>query len=130
MYLGINYYAAAVGRDAGREEPNGIDFGMIGLVAPLLVLSYTAYKAASSRIEDSLRHIGEVEHFYRAAVETLAIAVDAKDQVTHGHIRRVQRHTVTLARVLGHHATRSSSRRSKQRRCCTTSASSPFRITC
>ncbi len=27
--------------------------------------------------------------------------MDAKDQVTHGHIRRVQRHTVALARVLG-----------------------------
>jgi putative nucleotidyltransferase with HDIG domain len=38
---------------------------------------------------------------YRATVETLAIAVDAKDQVTHGHIRRVQRHTVAVARALG-----------------------------
>src|SRR5262249_22608231 len=34
-------------------------------------------------------------------VETLAISVDAKDQVTHGHIRRVQRHTLALARKLG-----------------------------
>src|SRR4029077_851157 len=56
---------------------------------------------AASRIQDSLRHIGEVEHLYRAAVETLAIAVDAKDQVTHGHIRRVQRHTIALARAIG-----------------------------
>ena len=36
-----------------------------------------------------------------ATVETLAIAVDAKDQVTHGHIRRVQRHTIAVARALG-----------------------------
>ena len=101
LYLGINYYAAASVATLAVRSPTGIDFGMIGLVAPLLVLSYTAYKAASSRIQDSLRHISEVEHLYRAAVETLAIAVDAKDQVTHGHIRRVQRHTVALARALG-----------------------------
>jgi len=101
LILGINSYAAASVSTLAVKSQTGIDFGMIGLVAPLLVLSYSAYKAASSRIQDSLRHIGEVEHLYRAAVETLAIAVDAKDQVTHGHIRRVQRHTVTLARVLG-----------------------------
>jgi putative nucleotidyltransferase with HDIG domain len=45
--------------------------------------------------------VREVEHLYQATVATLAIAVDAKDQVTHGHIRRVQRHTLALARALG-----------------------------
>ncbi|MEP7305969.1 MAG: HD domain-containing phosphohydrolase [Acidobacteriota bacterium] len=103
LVLGINSYAAASVATLAVKSPTGIDFAMIGLVAPLLVLSYTAYKAASNRIQDSLSHISEVEHLYRAAVETLAIAVDAKDQVTHGHIRRVQRHTVAVARVLGVH---------------------------
>ena len=101
LYLAINSYAAASVATLAVRSPAGVDFAMIGLVAPLLVLSYTAYQAASSRIADSTRHISEVEHLYRAAVETLAIAVDAKDQVTHGHIRRVQRHTVAVARVLG-----------------------------
>src|SRR5690606_10218703 len=31
----------------------------------------------------------------------LATAIDAKDQVTHGHIRRVQQHTLGLARAIG-----------------------------
>jgi putative nucleotidyltransferase with HDIG domain len=52
-------------------------------------------------VEDAHRHIADIEHLYRATIETLAIAVDAKDQVTYGHIRRVQRHTVALARFLG-----------------------------
>ena len=68
---------------------------------PLLVLSYAAYKSAASRMEDADRHLRDVEQLYQATVETLAIAVDAKDQVTHGHIRRVQRHTLFLARALG-----------------------------
>ena len=91
LVLGINSYAAASVATLAVKPPNGIDFAMIGLVAPLLVLSYTAYKAASNRIQDSLSHISEVELVGRP--ETLAIAVDAKDQVTHGHIRRVQRRT-------------------------------------
>src|SRR5439155_22505786 len=36
-----------------------------------------------------------------ATIETLAHAIDAKDQVTHGHIRRVQRSAVALARGVG-----------------------------
>jgi putative nucleotidyltransferase with HDIG domain len=101
LYLVLNSYAAASVATLVVQSPAGIAVAMIGVVAPLLVLSYTAYKTASSRIEDSQRHVAEVEHLYRATVETLAIAVDAKDQVTHGHIRRVQRHTVAVAKALG-----------------------------
>jgi diguanylate cyclase (GGDEF)-like protein/putative nucleotidyltransferase with HDIG domain len=36
-----------------------------------------------------------------STIETLAMAIDAKDQVTHGHIRRVQAYAVGLARRLG-----------------------------
>ena len=101
LYLGINYYAASSLATLGVEKAKGPNLEVVGLVAPLLVLSYVAYKTAASRMEDAHKHIDEVEHLYQATVETLAVAVDAKDQVTHGHIRRVQRHTVALARALG-----------------------------
>jgi len=38
---------------------------------------------------------------YLSTIETLAMAVDAKDQITHGHIRRVQVFAVELAKRLG-----------------------------
>ena len=38
---------------------------------------------------------------YLSTIETLAMAIDAKDQITHGHIRRVQRLAVGLSRVVG-----------------------------
>jgi putative nucleotidyltransferase with HDIG domain len=106
LYLGMYYYAGASLASLSVRSNAGIDFGVIGLVAPLLVLSYIAYKTAAHRVEDSERHSREVEHLYQAAVETLAIAVDAKDQVTHGHIRRVQRHTLAVARAMGVNAER------------------------
>jgi putative nucleotidyltransferase with HDIG domain len=101
LYLGINFYAAASLATLAVNHASGLNLEVVGLVVPLLLLSYAAYKAAASRVEDAHRHLTEVEHLYHATVETLAIAVDAKDQVTHGHIRRVQRHTIALARALG-----------------------------
>jgi hypothetical protein len=104
LYLAINYYAGASLAVLGVERADhtvGFNLEVIGLVVPLLILSYVAYKTASDRVTDAQQHVHEVEHLYRSTVETLAIAVDAKDQVTHGHIRRVQRHTLALARVLG-----------------------------
>jgi putative nucleotidyltransferase with HDIG domain len=101
LYLSLNYYAAASIATLAVHNAPGLNLEVVGLVAPLLVLSYVAYKTSASRMEDAQRHIGEVEHLYQATVETLAIAVDAKDQVTHGHIRRVQRHTLALARAVG-----------------------------
>jgi putative nucleotidyltransferase with HDIG domain len=98
-YLAMNYYAAASIAVLVFETQAGTN--VIGLVVPLLALSYAAYKAAASRVEDATKHVREVEGLYQATVETLAIAVDTKDQVTHGHIRRVQRHTLAVARALG-----------------------------
>jgi putative nucleotidyltransferase with HDIG domain len=99
LYLAMNYYAAASIAVLVFATEGGLN--VIGLIVPLLGLSYAAYKAVVNRFEDAERHVTEVEGLYRATVETLAIAVDAKDQVTHGHIRRVQRHTVAVARALG-----------------------------
>jgi putative nucleotidyltransferase with HDIG domain len=99
FYLAMNYYAAASIAVLVFTTEGGLN--VAGLVVPLLALSFAAYHAVANRIEDSDRHVREVERLYRATVETLAIAVDAKDQVTHGHIRRVQRHTVAVARALG-----------------------------
>ena len=99
FYLGVNYYAAAALAMLAVES--GMRVAVAALIAPLLVLSYVAYRAVSTRVEESARHTKEVEHLYQATIETLAVAVDAKDEVTHGHVRRVQRHTVALARALG-----------------------------
>jgi putative nucleotidyltransferase with HDIG domain len=101
LYLAMNYYAAASIAALVVKGESGLNLGIAGLIAPLVVLSYGAYKASASRMQDANRHLNEVERLYHATVETLAIAVDAKDQVTHGHIRRVQRHTVAVARALG-----------------------------
>jgi putative nucleotidyltransferase with HDIG domain len=101
VYLAVNYYSAASLATMAIGSGTRINFSAAVLAAPLLVLSYVAYREASSRADETRRHVADVERLYRASVEMLAIAVDTKDQVTHGHIRRVQRHTMAVASALG-----------------------------
>lgn len=99
--LGVNYYAAASLATLAVGSGPWINFGVAGFVAPLLLLSYVAYREAARRVDEAHRHVGDVDRLYRASVDMLAIVVDAKDQITHGHIRRVQRHTLAVAAGLG-----------------------------
>jgi putative nucleotidyltransferase with HDIG domain len=80
---------------------NGLNLTILTLALPFPLILYFAFKHAVGRIDDRLKHLGEINRQYLATIETLAQAIDAKDQVTHGHIRRVQRHSVRLARELG-----------------------------
>ena len=53
------------------------------------------------RVEDANQHLSQLNKLYMSTIETLAMAIDAKDQITHGHIRRVQQYAVGLARHMG-----------------------------
>jgi putative nucleotidyltransferase with HDIG domain len=76
------------------------DWALVGLLLPLVAVSFVAVRTTLGRLEDANLHLGEVNRLYLSTIETLAMAVDAKDQVTHGHIRRVQRFAVELAKQL------------------------------
>jgi putative nucleotidyltransferase with HDIG domain len=54
-----------------------------------------------ARVADANSHIAELNQLYLATVQTLAAAIDAKDQVTHGHIKRVQHYAKGLAVAVG-----------------------------
>jgi putative nucleotidyltransferase with HDIG domain len=79
----------------------GTDLVALGFVAPIPFILYATFKNALGRMEDQYAHLGQVNRMYLSTIETLAHAIDAKDQVTHGHIRRVQRQAMQLARALG-----------------------------
>ena len=73
----------------------------LGVVVPLLLISYLTFRTSIARVEDANRHLKEMNRLYVSTVETLATAIDAKDQVTSHHIRRVQNYALGLARALG-----------------------------
>jgi putative nucleotidyltransferase with HDIG domain len=77
------------------------DLLVFALIAPIPLILYAAFKNAVGRMEDQFAHLGQVNRMYLATIEALATAIEAKDGVTHDHIRRVQRYAVGLAQTLG-----------------------------
>src|SRR5687767_2359546 len=78
-----------------------VHLAAIALLAPLLLLLYYTHRSSFGRLEDAKGHFDKLNTLYLSTVETLATAIDAKDEVTHGHIRRVQLAAMGLARELG-----------------------------
>jgi putative nucleotidyltransferase with HDIG domain len=78
-----------------------VHFSVIALILPLLLISYLTMRSSFGRLEDSKRHVEKLNRMYLSTVETLATAIDAKDEVTHGHIRRVQAAAVGMAKEVG-----------------------------
>ena len=103
LWLGLNHLVGAsmaVMLVAYTRTPS-IDFQTISAVLPLLVVTYLNFRMTLGRVDDAHRHVSQVNEMYLATIEALALAVDAKDQITHGHIRRVQVYTLELAKRLG-----------------------------
>ena len=80
-----------------REVRPAIVFAII----PLLLVLFLAYRWSNRRVEVERDRNAELNRVFMSTIEALALAIDAKDQVTHGHIRRVQRYTLALAGALG-----------------------------
>jgi len=78
-----------------------VNLTFVGVILPLLLVIYFTYHWSTKRVEAEREKVQELNRVFLSTVEALALAIDAKDQVTHGHIRRVQRYTMALARSLG-----------------------------
>ena len=68
---------------------------------PLLVVLHLTLRSSFGRLDDARQHLAAIDRLYLSTVETLAMAIDAKDDVTHSHVRRVQAYSLGLARELG-----------------------------
>ena len=101
LWLSLNYFSGASVALLFARNASGVDYSGLGLILPLLVITYLTYKTALQRVEDAHSHVAELNRLYLSTIETFALWIDAKDQVTHGHIRRVQTCAVELARDIG-----------------------------
>jgi diguanylate cyclase (GGDEF)-like protein/putative nucleotidyltransferase with HDIG domain len=69
--------------------------------APLVVIVWGYIRLNQVKMTEAEKHLSEQEQLYLRTVESLALAVDAKDQTTYGHIRRVRAYATGLARLCG-----------------------------
>jgi diguanylate cyclase (GGDEF)-like protein/putative nucleotidyltransferase with HDIG domain len=101
VWLSLNYLGCASVAFLLVGYNRTIDLGYLGVILPLLLVLYLTFKTTIGRVGDAEQHVAQLNRLYLSTIETLAMAIDAKDQVTHGHIRRVQVHATALARDVG-----------------------------
>jgi putative nucleotidyltransferase with HDIG domain len=100
-WFSLNYFGGVSAAALLVSYTRSVDIGAVSVILPLLVISYLTYRTSLGRVQDAQRHVDQLNSLYMSTIEALAMAVDAKDQITHGHIRRVQVYTFELAKRLG-----------------------------
>jgi diguanylate cyclase (GGDEF)-like protein/putative nucleotidyltransferase with HDIG domain len=83
----------------------GVPFLFVG--ALIIALVHLLYRFNEKRVlevtrgqNDKLRYIEEIADLHMNTIESLAIAIDAKDQTTHGHVRRTQIYATEMGKLL------------------------------
>jgi putative nucleotidyltransferase with HDIG domain len=102
MWLGLGYGAAGSVALLLVVALRQVQFSALLVLPPVVIVVYLMLRSSFGRLEDAKRHVAQVDRLYRSTIESFATAIDAKDETTHGHIRRVQGAAVALARALGH----------------------------
>lgn len=77
----------------------GLAFGLFLL--PLSIIGHLAYRIYIHRLAQKTREISEASRIHMATVEALATAIDARDQVGMGHVRRTQIYAIGIGKILG-----------------------------
>jgi putative nucleotidyltransferase with HDIG domain len=101
LWFGLNYLGGASVAIVLVNFARNLNLAAVSAVIPLVIILYITFRTSWGRVEDANRHVAQVNELYLSTIETLAMAVDAKDQITHGHIRRVQVFALELSKRLG-----------------------------
>ena len=77
----------------------GTEFGIV--LVPIAILGDLAFRVHTARLGQQTRQISEASRIHLATVEALATAIDARDQVGIGHVRRTQIYAIGTGELLG-----------------------------
>lgn len=70
------------------------------LALPAMFVIYRSYRLYVSKLQNEKRHVEEMAGLHLRTIEALALAIEAKDQTTHDHLRRVRIYAIELAKKL------------------------------
>ncbi len=70
------------------------------LVIPATYVVYRSYRLYLDRLEDKRKHAEETAALHLRTIESLALAIEAKDHTTHDHLQRVQVYAIEIGKDL------------------------------
>jgi putative nucleotidyltransferase with HDIG domain len=73
-------------------------FVMVAIGGPTLLTIFFAHRQYRDNIN---KRIAVMDKAHRETIEALAVAINAKDEVTHGHVLRVQIYAARVGQILG-----------------------------
>jgi diguanylate cyclase (GGDEF)-like protein/putative nucleotidyltransferase with HDIG domain len=84
----------------------GWEFSLLAMpVAWVVYRSYRLYigrlETEKERVEQEKEHVEEMNALHIRTIETLALAIEAKDQTTREHLRRVQHYALDIGKEMG-----------------------------
>ncbi len=102
-----NFFTAALATLAGSSVAAfvflNLDQGQtlsLLVAGPIVAALYYAYQLNTNRINAALAHADQMRELFHSTIASLAMAIDAKDQYTHGHVNRVQQLVLMIAEKL------------------------------
>jgi diguanylate cyclase (GGDEF)-like protein/putative nucleotidyltransferase with HDIG domain len=71
------------------------------LILPVVIVLFRSYRLNLGRLESEKLHAEELASLHLRTIEALALAIEAKDEVTHDHVQRVQTYALEIGKDLG-----------------------------
>ena len=100
LYTAPAFFMAGILSFAAREILLTVHFVVLLVLAPILYMSYYSYRVYLENLEKEKAHAEDMAELHRSTLETLVLAIDAKDQ-NQGHVVRVEKYARALASAMG-----------------------------
>ena len=101
LWTWSSFLAAAIASAVIYSAISRFGAGYVLLSVPVIAATFWTYKIYFEKINAKTREAEEMSRLHLSTVEALATAIDAKDQTSHCHVRRVEIYTEGLGRLLG-----------------------------
>src|SRR5438270_9785419 len=95
-----SFLTSAVATAVIYSAVSRIGWAYVLLSVPVIAATHWTYKIYFERVNAKTREAEELSRLHLATVEALATAIDAKDQTTHCHVRRVQIYAEGIGKLL------------------------------
>jgi diguanylate cyclase (GGDEF)-like protein/putative nucleotidyltransferase with HDIG domain len=100
LYTAPSFFIAGGLSFAAVRLAESVHPGVLIAVVPALYLSYYSIRVYLRSLEHEKKHGAEMSELFTSTLSTLALAIDAKDRHTHGHIHRVKTYSQAIARAM------------------------------
>lgn len=100
LWTGPYYLAGAAVVILLSATTRMLGWQMVLFVMPVAYLITRSYQLYAGRIEDGLKHMQQMADLHLRTIESLALAIEAKDTTTHDHLQRVQVYAIEIAKRL------------------------------